>query len=132
MGGHLLNLTLLLMFSAFANGKVQLNITAAVNSSCPQDPCVSLSQFSASPSHYSRDESDICLVFFPGNHTLERELSLYGADNFSMESQHNETAVIECASYSASFVVRETTFITIKGLHLIGCGITRSQQWKSL
>ena len=61
------------------------------------------------------------LVLLPGNHTLERELFLYGAETFSMESQYNETVVIECASQSARFVVQETIFVSIKGLHFIGC-----------
>ena len=39
-----------------------------------------------------------------------------------MESQDNETVVIECASRSARFAVNKTSFVSIKGLHFIGCG----------
>ena len=38
-----------------------------------------------------------------------------------MESQDNETVVIECASQSARFIVNEAIFVSIKGLHFIGC-----------
>ena len=38
-----------------------------------------------------------------------------------MESHDNETVEIECASQSARFVVDETIFVSIKGLHFFGC-----------
>ena len=123
MSSHLLNLVFLLVHTAFTNGTVELYITPSVDSSCPQDPCLTLSQFAADLSNYTGNETNISLVFLPGNHTLEGELSLYGADNFSMESQDNETVVIECASRSARFIVNETTFVSIKRLHFIGCGV---------
>ena len=103
---------------------VELYITPSVDSLCPQDPCLNLSLFAADPSNCTGNDTNVSLrlIFLPGNHTLERELSLYGADNFSIESKDNETVVIECASQSARLVVNETIFISIKGLHFVGCG----------
>ena len=59
MGGHLLNLVFLLVYTAFTNGRVELYITPSVDSSCPQDPCVTLSQFAADPSNYTGNETNI-------------------------------------------------------------------------
>ena len=127
MGGHPLNLVFLLVCchcTAFtiANSRVELYITPSVDSSCSQDPCLTLSQFAAGPSNYIGTETNISLVFLPGYHTLERELSPHGVKAFSMESQDNERAVIECVSQSARFVVNyETTFVSVKGLQLTSC-----------
>ena len=57
--GHLLNLVFLLVYTAFANGGVELYITPSVDSSCPQDPCLTLSQFAADPSNYTGNETNI-------------------------------------------------------------------------
>ena len=121
MGYILYYLVFLLEYTAFTNGRVELYITPSVDSSCPQEPCLTLSHFAADPSNYAGNETNISLVFLPGNHTLEGELSLYAADDFSMESQDNETVVIECANQSAMFSVSESIFVSIKGLHFLSC-----------
>ena len=61
MGGHLLNLVFLLVHVAFTNGGVELYITPSVDSSCicPQDPCLTLSQFAADPSNFTGNGTDI-------------------------------------------------------------------------
>ena len=59
MGTHLLKLVFLLVYSAFTNGGVELYITPSVDSSCPQDPCLTLSQFAADPSNYTGNEINI-------------------------------------------------------------------------
>ena len=123
MGGHLLSLVLLLVSTAITNGRVELYIKPSPDAPCPQDPCPTLSQFATSPSNYIGNDTDISLILLYGKHSLERELSVYGSHNFTMKSQEdNGTVEIECASQSARFVVNETTFVSIKGLQLIGCG----------
>ena len=121
MGRHLLKLLFLIVYVAFTNGSVEIYITPSEESPCPQDPRLTLSQFTAHPSKYTGNEMNIGLAFLPGNHALEGELALYGANNFSMESQDNETVVIECASPSARFAINKTSFVSIKGLQFIGC-----------
>ena len=59
MGSHLLNLVFLLVYTAFTNGGVELYITPSVDSSCPQDPCLTLLQFTASSSNYTGNETNI-------------------------------------------------------------------------
>ena len=95
-------------------------ITPSPNISCPEDPCLTLSQFAAKST--TDTGHIISLIFLPGNHTLNRELILFGADNFSMASQGNETVMIECPSEYERFMVTETTIAAIKALHFIGCG----------
>ena len=128
MSGHLLTLVFLLVGAVSAQTKVHY-ITPSPDILCPEDPCLTLSQFAANSSNHS---GHISLIFLPGNHTLNRELILSGADNFSMESlQDNEMVTIECTSQYERFNVNETTFATIKGLHFIGCGgntVTRMEE----
>ena len=127
MSGHLLTLVFLLVGAVSAQTKVHY-ITPSQDIPCPEDPCLTLSQFAANSRNYT---GQISLIFLSGNHTLNRELILSGADNFSMESQENETVTIECTSQYERFNVNETTFATIKGLHFIGCGgntVTRVEE----
>ena len=118
MSGYLLTLALLLVGAVSAQSNVHY-ITPSPDTPCPEDPCLTLSQFAANSRNYT---GHVSLIFLPGNHTLNRELILSGADNFSMESKGNETVIIECTSEYERFIVNETTFAAIKGLHFISCG----------
>ena len=118
MRDHLLTLVFLLVGAVSAQTEVNY-ITPSPDIPCPEDPCLTLSQFAANSSNHT---GHISLILLPGNHTLNRELILSGADNFSMESQENEIVKIVCQSQSGRFIVNETTFASIKGLHFIGCG----------
>ena len=129
MSGHLLTLVFLLVGAVSAQSKVHY-ITPSPDIPCPEDhsACLTLSQFAADSSNYT---GQISLIFLPGNHTLNRELILSGADNFTMASQENETVIIECMSPNESFSVNDTTFATIKGIHFIGCSgntVTRVEE----
>ena len=115
MSGHLLTLVFLLVGAVSA----QTYITPSPDIPCPEDPCITLSRFAANSSNHS---GQVSLILLPGNHTLNRELVLSGAENFSMESQGNKTVMIICMSPNERFIVNETTFAAIKGVHFIGCG----------
>ena len=125
MSDNLVTLVLLLMaYAALStHSKVHYYITPSPDVSCPQNPCLTLIQFAANSSNCNGNETSISLVFLPGNHILDRELTVCGADKFSMGSQNNASGVlIECTNQSAKFAVSETAFASIKGLHFIGCG----------
>ena len=129
MSGHLLTLVFLLVGAVSAQTKVHY-ITPSLDIPCPEDhsACLTLSQFAANS---SKDSGQTSLIFLPGNHTLNRELILSGADNFTMASQENETVMIECTSQYERFIVNETTFAIIKSLYFIGCGgntVTRVEE----
>ena len=103
-------------------------ITPSLDGPCPQNSsCLTLSQFAANSSYIERDTS---LLFLPGNHTLDRELLLSQVNNFSMtkDGVGNETVFVECSNHSGRFHIRETTSVSINGLHFIGCGSNNVSQ----
>ena len=119
MTDHLLTLMFLLVGAVSAQSEVQYYITPSLDSPCPKDPCLTLSQFAANSSNCT---GNVSLIFLPGNHSLDSELKVSGADNFSMKPRDNELVTIECKSQSGQFVVYDTTFTSIKCLHFNGCG----------
>ena len=100
------------------------NIVPSLNASCPQQPCLTLSQFATNTSQYDGNNSNIALFFQPGNHSLAVELSVADANNFSMiaDVQDNGAAFVRCNGQSGRFSIRDSTFVWIKDLHFIGCG----------
>ena len=129
-------LVFLLAFADFTYSKVHYYFTPSLDVSCPhdKDPCLTLSQFAANFSSYLGNETDISLFFLPGNHSLDRDLSLTHADNISMtkDSRDNGTAFIECVSPSGKFGISEINFASISSLHFISCGgntVTQVEQF---
>ena len=116
-------LTLVFLLVGVGSTQIQCDvrhyITPSPDIPCRNSPCLTLSQFA---DNSSNSTGNVSLIFLTGHHTLNRELVLSGADNFSMESQDNETVMIECLHQSERFVLYETTFAAIKGLYFIGCG----------
>ena len=123
-------LLFLLVYADSAYSQVHYYITPTLNVPCPQDHCLTLSQFAADSTSYLGNETNISLSFLPGNHSLDRELSLSQADNFSMAKDigGSGTVFVECDSRSGRFNISETTFATVQGLHFIGCGGNRVSQ----
>ena len=91
---------------------------------CPGDPCLTLPQLAVISTIYLSIDISISLSVMPGNHSLDRELSLSQIDSFSMikDIGGNGTVFVECGSESGRFKINETTFAMIKDLHFIGCG----------
>ena len=104
--------------------KVYYYIASSPQSLCPQDPCTSLEQFAANTYKYIGSEADISLIFSPGSHVLDLELALMNVEKISMMKnlQDNGTVFVECNSQSGKFNISNTTFVSITGLHFIGCG----------
>ena len=115
------------MYTDTAHGQVQYYIRPLLTVPCHGDPCLTLAQLAADSTSYLSNETNISLSFLPGNHSLDRELSLSHADNFSMtkDTGGNETVFVECGSQSGRFNISDTTFATIRELHFIGCGCNR-------
>ena len=117
-------LVFLLVCDDFTYSKVH-HITPSPNVLCHQEEsCLTLSQFAANSSSYHGNETNISLHFLPGNHSLDRELSLTYVDSFSMtkDAQDNKTLFVECTSQSGRLDINEIIFASIKDLHFIGCG----------
>ena len=131
MSSHFLAQSLLLCLLVYADlaySEVHY-IRHSLDSPCPQNTssCLTLSQFTAVSSH---NKMDISLLFLPGNHTLDRELLLAHGHNFSMSKygKDNERVSVECVSQLGRINISEATSVSIKGLHIIGCGSNRVSQ----
>ena len=118
----------------FTNGDVYyIAPSLTQNTLCLQQSCPTFSQLLAtrtdSNSHVHQDVNTT-LVFLPGKHHLDRKFTIEHVYNFSMipwqsqDPQNSDTVavIIECASQSVRFEISQTTFVSIKGLHFIGCG----------
>ena len=113
-----LSLVFLLVYADIAYSKVHY-ITPSADGPCPQNfSCLTLSQFATD------SRSNVSLLFLPGNHTLDRELSLTLLDNISMAKGglDNEVVFVECSTHSGRFNISDTIFVSINDLHFIGCG----------
>ena len=120
MGEHLLTLLFLLVGAVSAQSEVHYYIIPSPDIPCPKDPCLTLSRFAANSSNCT---GNVSLIFLPGHHSLDSMLKVSGADNFSMKTRDNNKLVtINCKSHSGRFVINETTYASIKCLHLNGCG----------
>ena len=124
-------LLFLLVYADSANGQqAHYYITPSLSVHCPGDPCLTLPQLVANSASYLGNKTNVSLTFLPGNHSLDGELSLSHADNFSMTKviAGNGTVFVECGSESGRFNISETTFATIKVLHFVGCGGNKVSQ----
>ena len=124
-------LLFLLVYADSANSQqAHYYITSSLSVHCPGDPCLTLPQLVANSTSYLGNETNVSLTFLPGNHSLDGELSLSHADNFSMIRVigGNGTVFVECGSESGKFNISETTFATIKDLHFVGCGGNKVSQ----
>ena len=135
MSGHFLAQFLLLFLSVYADftdSKVHY-ITPSLDSPCPQNTpsCLTLSQFVA---NFSHNETDISLLFLPGNHTLDQELLLAHGRKFSISkyAKDNETIFIDCISQLGRFDIHNATSVSIKSLTFTGCGSNSVSQVKWL
>ena len=100
-------------------------IKPSQSSSCHRGPCVTLTQYAATFDNYSNGlGTNLSFSFLPGNHVLDRELSLTNLNNVSMitEAQDNRNVVIECPTMSESLTINYTVFVLIKDIHFIACG----------
>ena len=93
---------------------------------CPQDPCISLSQFAANSSSYICNGSNITLYLLPGHHRLDYEILVSNAESFTMTNymQDNSAVLIDCSIGTLGRLkINLTTFVFMNGwLHFIGCG----------
>ena len=124
-------LLFLLVYADSANSQqAHYYITPSLSVHCPGDPCLTLPQLAANSTSYLGNKTNVSLTFLQGNHSLDGELSLSHADNFSMTKVigGNGTVFVECGSQSGRFNISEITFATIKDLHFVGCGGNKLSQ----
>ena len=126
---YLFQLVFFLVFADMAHSQLHYYITPSSKIHCPRDPCLTLAQLATNSSKYLgsvANNDTISLSFQPGNHSLDDELSLSQAANFSMiksmEDNGTDSVFIECKNESGRFIISETTFVAVKKLNFIGCG----------
>ena len=119
-----ISLAFLLMQYADAEHGKEIYITPSLIE-CHQDCCLTLSQFAEEYKSNGSDvsDTDISLIFLPGNHSLDEELCLSAANNISMSryTQDTETVFIECTGQLGMFNISDTMVISVSGLHFVGC-----------
>ena len=111
------------------------HINPSLNSSCPGEHCLTLSQFVANVKFI---ESNTTMIFLPGNHTLDTRLTAYNVTSFIMfcnqsfedmaSSVYNTR--ITC-KMGANFVFSTIQYLKISGIELIECGGNRVQLVKN-
>ena len=124
-------LLFLLVYADSANSQqVHYHVRPVLSIHCPGDPCLTLAQFAANSISYLGNKTSVSLSFLPGNHGLERELSLSHVENLSMTKiiGGNGTVFVKCGSQSGRFNISETIFAMVKDLHFVGCGGSRVSQ----
>ena len=126
MGNHWLAFVLLLILAKSIPTRSQGHyyIKPSPLNLCPHDQfCITLSEFRELD--FSSHQGNISLIFLPGNHSLNGELSLSGSGSISMindELKDNGTVIVECESQLGRFNISEIAFVTIRGLNFLGCG----------
>lgn len=124
-------LTVVLSGETTEKGQVY-HITPSPRDPCLEEPCLTLSQFAANPSHYISSGSTT-LIFQPGNHSLSNTLNISNVQNFSLDSlttiKYNiapfVATTIVCEESKTNVVFQTSKNIEVKHLEFIGCSDIR-------
>ena len=127
----MMSFLLLLSWTATAE---QFYVAPSGSTSCPEDPCHTLTDVVLNPSQYFA--SDTIIVFLPGNHQTNisrhfsvliknvRNISMIGYDNTNSDSK----SVIQCTG-SLGFAFINVTTLKIGKLSFIFCGAKISSEF---
>ena len=114
---------LLVIFINFACGAVYHITPSQDATSCPLHSCMDLSELAATIDFSSENETNITLLFLPGNHSLDRKLVLINSKNiYITKPSVSGTVYIECASKVGRVIINNVTEALIEGLLFVGCG----------
>ena len=116
----LIFMTILSCFRFIGGGTV-LYITPTVNDPCPENSCLTIQQFAT---NVSLAESNTTLIFRPGNHGLDLNISLSSIDHLALLSKSllgDPLVNITCQS-NAGFEFVNIQRLQIKGIVFFGCG----------
>ena len=100
-------------------------IVPSSNHPCPEDPCLTLSQFADNLTIYV-DGNDTVLIFEVGNHSLDSEISIKhpSLNTLSMiassRSPTTSAVAILCSKYTR-FTFSHVKTVKISGLNFVGC-----------
>ena len=88
MSGHLLIL-LVPVLSLCGATEYYVRPTEPTNTSCPAQPCLTLSQYTSDSDHYFKPNT--VFKFLPGTHHMDRPLTIGNVHNMSLESLSDES-----------------------------------------
>ena len=118
---HSLSLSLIVIgcFQLLVTASDTYYITPSPSSLCPVQPCLSLSQLSVK--YRQSTISNLTLIFLPGSHILQSELSIKNISELHMSSYSNFLATISCGRL-ANFSFKGVYLVHISCLKFTGCG----------
>ena len=90
----------------------------STNTSCPTQPCQTLSEYAQDPGQYFND-SNLTLTFLPGNHTLDINLAITNIHQLKIHGALLPTRVV-CDSH-VGFAFSNIYRMSIDGLAFVSC-----------
>ena len=118
------SLVLLLTSSYFVSCEVYF-VVPTQNSTCLDEPCLTLSQFANRSIDYI--DQNITLIIAEGDHNLDREMSISNIAEFRILSVINTSSSLVniICNDRVGVVVNNVSHISIRGMTFVGCGGTR-------
>lgn len=120
---HFLFFTIIIVQSCFGvqGDNIVLYVTPAVHKSCPENPCLTLKQLA---NNASMVESNTTLIFMPGNHGLDSNISLSSVDYLELcsKSLFGDSLVNITCQPNTGFEFVNIDHLWLKGITFIGCG----------
>ena len=98
------------------------HILTAPNDTCRVNCCdyITLSQFASNSSNYLTNNTT--LIFTPGSHTIEVEVSIKYVHSFAMLAETNPLTPTEIVCYNhANFIFNNVSIVTVIGFKFSGC-----------
>ena len=114
-----LQITALLANFGIVNSR-NFYITPTLTDRCPEEPCLTLSQFSADATSYVSSGNTI-LLFQPGTHFLSSTLAIFNTDKFSMHPLSTTFNVTIFCEQSGGFDFRNSEQILVTNIEFVGC-----------
>ena len=101
----------------------QLYVTPSGNTSCPNKPCLTLSELAQNPSHYIVPNTVV--NFLPGHHVCASKFfRIENVENISLiGSDRDSKYVIQCKAPAIGFAFRNVTYLRISQLTVLFCGM---------
>ena len=122
-GVHMLALTVVLLALPSLTCGVTLHVRpTSTNTSCPTQPCQTLSEYAQDPGKYFND-SNLTLQFLPGNHTLDINLTITNIHQLEIHGELLPTRVV-CDSL-VGFTFSNIYRMSIDGLAFVACAARR-------
>ena len=118
-GVFMLTLTVVLLALPSLTCGVTLHVRpTSTNTSCPTQPCQTLSEYAQDPGRYFND-SNLTVTFLPGNHTLDINLTITNIHQLEIHGALLSTKVV-CDSL-VGFTFSNIHRVSIDGLAFVAC-----------